>query len=74
MATDAFLAVIAQSQDPARLVMADASLNAVIEARGDRPYLHVRSDDAGAIGVYERLGFLTRPAAGDLPDHPPDKA
>jgi ribosomal protein S18 acetylase RimI-like enzyme len=33
---------------------------AVIERRGDRPFLHVRADNAGAIRVYESLGFVVR--------------
>jgi predicted GNAT family acetyltransferase len=31
-----------------------------IEARGDTPFLHVRSDNQAAIGLYERLGFELR--------------
>ncbi len=31
-----------------------------IRARGETPFLHVRSDNARAIAVYERLGFRTR--------------
>jgi ribosomal protein S18 acetylase RimI-like enzyme len=33
---------------------------AVIEARGDRVFLHVRADNTGAISVYERAGFVVR--------------
>jgi ribosomal protein S18 acetylase RimI-like enzyme len=31
-----------------------------IVARGETPFLHVRTDNARAIGIYERLGFRTR--------------
>ena len=31
-----------------------------IEARGDTPFLHVRSENQAAIGLYERLGFEQR--------------
>jgi ribosomal protein S18 acetylase RimI-like enzyme len=31
-----------------------------IRARGEKPFLHVRSDNARAIAIYERLGFYTR--------------
>ena len=41
----------------ARLIGAVA---AVIEGRGDRVYLHVRVENADAIRVYERTGFVTR--------------
>lgn len=33
-----------------------------IEARGDTAFLHVRSDNQNAIGLYERLGFVLRRA------------
>jgi predicted GNAT family acetyltransferase len=33
-----------------------------IEARGDTPFLHVRSNNQAAIGLYERLGFEVRQA------------
>jgi ribosomal protein S18 acetylase RimI-like enzyme len=33
-----------------------------IEARGDTPFLHVRSNNHAAIGLYERLGFEVRQA------------
>jgi ribosomal protein S18 acetylase RimI-like enzyme len=32
----------------------------VIEQRGDRLVLHVKTDNAGAIALYERLGFIAR--------------
>jgi predicted GNAT family acetyltransferase len=31
-----------------------------IRERGEQPFLHVRADNARAIGLYERLGFQTR--------------
>jgi ribosomal protein S18 acetylase RimI-like enzyme len=31
-----------------------------IRARGEKPFLHVRADNARAITLYERLGFQTR--------------
>jgi predicted GNAT family acetyltransferase len=31
-----------------------------IVARGERPFLHVRGDNARAIALYERLGFTVR--------------
>ena len=31
-----------------------------IRARGEKPFLHVRSDNARAIAIYKRLGFYTR--------------
>ena len=31
-----------------------------ILARGERPFLHAFADNLGAIGLYERLGFVTR--------------
>jgi ribosomal protein S18 acetylase RimI-like enzyme len=31
-----------------------------ITGRGETPFLHVRTDNAGAIRVYEKLGFKTR--------------
>ena len=31
-----------------------------ISARGEKPFLHVRSDNARAIALYERLGFRSR--------------
>jgi ribosomal protein S18 acetylase RimI-like enzyme len=31
-----------------------------IRERREKPFLHVRSDNARAIALYERLGFYTR--------------
>jgi len=31
-----------------------------IRERGEKPFLHVRSDNMGAVRLYERLGFKTR--------------
>lgn len=31
-----------------------------VQDRGDRPIMHVRSDNVDAIAVYERLGFVVR--------------
>ncbi|MER7079185.1 FR47-like protein [Saccharopolyspora kobensis] len=41
----------------ARLVRA---LTARINARGDRPFLHVAEANTGAMALYEGLGFETR--------------
>jgi ribosomal protein S18 acetylase RimI-like enzyme len=41
----------------ARLVRA---LAARVEARGERPFLHVAEQNTGAIALYERLGFEVR--------------
>lgn len=37
-----------------------AEIGARIQAAGETPFLHVREDNAGAIRVYERMGFGTR--------------
>ncbi len=37
-----------------------AEIGARIQAAGETPFLHVREDNAGAIRVYERMGFETR--------------
>jgi len=42
----------------ARALMSDVM--ARIRARGETPFLHVRSDNARAIALYERLGFKKR--------------
>jgi ribosomal protein S18 acetylase RimI-like enzyme len=31
-----------------------------IRERGETPFLHVRQDNARAVGLYETLGFRTR--------------
>jgi ribosomal protein S18 acetylase RimI-like enzyme len=33
---------------------------ALIEARGERVFPHVKADNAAAVGLYDRLGFVTR--------------
>jgi predicted GNAT family acetyltransferase len=42
----------------AQILMSTLMLK-IIE-RGETPFLHAREDNAGAIRVYERLGFKTR--------------
>lgn len=37
-----------------------AEIGARIQEAGETPFLHVREDNAGAIRVYERMGFETR--------------
>ena len=37
-----------------------AEIAARIQSSGETPFLHVREDNAGAIRVYERMGFKTR--------------
>jgi ribosomal protein S18 acetylase RimI-like enzyme len=36
------------------------AIAAEIERRGDRPFLHVRAGNTGAIRIYEQLGFIPR--------------
>ncbi|HEY0703529.1 MAG TPA: GNAT family N-acetyltransferase [Candidatus Acidoferrales bacterium] len=47
-----------QGRGYARILMS-AVMEKILE-RGETPILHVREDNAGAIRVYERLGFQTR--------------